>query len=511
MRKLAALSVVLVAIGASTLAEERVDEGVVAKIKAEAFQRSQVMETLSWLTDVHGPRLTNSPGYAAAAEWARQRMAAWGLSNARLEPWGTFGPGWSVDRFSVEMTAPSYARLIAYPLAWTRSTQGTVTGTPVLVEIAEKEDLAKYKGKLRGAIVMLNKPKAPVSRFTARASRFTGDELTAMGSAMQPGAPESLEAESAEWKKESELEDATAAFLKDEQIGVLLEPSVRDELGVEAASVSYYIDTGPWFPAFVLAKEHYGRLMRLLEKKIPVTLEIALRTTFHDKDTRGYNVLAEIPGSDPKLAPELVMLGGHLDSWHTGTGATDNASGCAVVLEAVRILQAVGAKPRRTVRVALWGGEEQDYYGSRGYVAARVGDIKTGAAGPEHGLISGYFNVDNGSGRIRGVHLQGNEGVRPIFESWLRPFAYLGATTLTVRNTGGTDHMLFNAAGVPGFQFLQDPLDYDTQTHHTDLDVYESVVPEDLQQASAIVASFVYHAAMRDEKLPRKPRPGPKS
>ena len=510
--KLRALAATLLVAAVTTLAaQEQADEKVIAAIKTEGFQRSHVMETLSWLTDVHGPRLTNSPGYRAAAEWAKTQLEQWGLVHAQLEPWGTFGPGWSVDRHSVEMVAPSYARLMAYPHAWTRSTPGAVTGRPVLVEIASKNDFPKYKGKLKGAIVLFNRPKAALSRFTAPARRYTDAELGGEAAAIHPGKPESYQAEMAEWEKEGLSNDREIMqFFRDEGIAVLLEPSVRDGLIVEVAALGYFIsNTDPWFPAFVVAKEHYGRLLRLLDKKVPVTLEITLKTTIHDQDLQGHNVVAEIPGADPAIGNQVVMLGGHLDSWHSGTGTADNAAGCAVAMEAVRILKAIGVRPRRTIRVALWDGEEQAFYGSVGYIKKHFGDPDTKATKPEQALVSAYFNVDNGSGRIRGVHLQGNEAVRPIFEAWLKPFNYLGATALTTHNTGGTDHLLFHAIGVPGFQFVQDPLDYETQVHHTSLDVYESAVADDLQQASVVLASFVYHAAMRDGMLPRHAMPPP--
>jgi hypothetical protein len=491
--------------------QERVDDRVLAAIKTEGFQRSQVMETLGWLTDVHGPRLTNSPGYRAAAEWARARAEQWGLAGAKLEPWGEFGPGWQVNRFSVEMRTPRYTRLVAYPQAWTRSTSGTVSGSPVLVEIASKDDFPKYKGKLKGAIVMLNKPRAPVSRFSAPSSRYTDDQLAELSRAIHPGAPESYQSELAEWEKQSLARDRDVmVFLREEGIAVLLEPSVRDGLSLEVASPGYFIAADPaWFPAFVVAKEHYGRILRLLERTTPVTLDVSLDTTFDRADLQGYNVIAEIPGADPQVGRQLVMLGAHLDSWHAGTGATDNGAGSAVVLEAMRILRAIGAKPRRTIRMALWGGEEQGFFGSLGYVKNHFGDPDTKALKPEQELVSAYFNIDNGSGRIRGVHLQGNEAVRPVFEAWLAPFNYVGATALTTHNTGGTDHLIFHAVGIPGFQFVQDPLDYGTATHHTSLDTYESAVADDLQQAAVVLASFVYNAAMRDEMLPRHPVPAP--
>ncbi len=486
-------------------AQETVDEVAIARIKMEGFQHSQVMETLSWLSDVYGPRLSASTNYRKAAEWARDQLTKWGLANANLEAWGDFGPAWSINRFSVEMIEPTYTRIVAYPHAWTPSTPGVVRGTPVAVAIASEADFDKYRGTLAGAIVMLGKPSAAASPFEPPSRRFTVTELTGQERATDPGEPESLAAEDEDYQKFLARSKATLDFLTKEKIAVLIEPSASDNNVVEAAGLGYYTGTEPRFPGFVISKEQYGRILRLLDKKIPVTLELSLTTTFDASDTKGYNVVADLPGSDPVLANEIVMLGGHFDSWHSGTGAVDNGAGSAVALEAVRIIRSLGLKPRRTIRIALWGGEEQDYFGSVGYVAAHFGNPRAGeAAKPEQAKVSGYFNVDNGSGRIRGVNLQGNELVRPIFEAWLEPFQYLEASTLTVRNTGGTDHMPFNAIGIPGFQFIQDPLDYDNRRHHTSIDVYEAASEADLQQASVILASLVYHAAMRDQMLPRR-------
>jgi hypothetical protein len=498
------------ALSGPATAQERVDEAVIARIKTESFQHSQVMKTLSWLCDVHGPRLTGSPGFKAASEWARGQLAKWGLVNARLEPWGKFGPGWSVERFSVEMTEPRYTRLIAYPHAWTPGTNGVVKGTPTLVEISSKDDFPKYKGKLKNAIVLFGKPTAQASRFEAPARRATAEQLTRGERAIDPGEPKDYFAAVDSFKKFTDKQREIVEFLRNEGIAVLLEPSVRDDNVIEVAGIGYFLGTDPYFPSFVVGKEQYGRMVRLLDLKIPVTLEISLTTKFYKEDGPSTNVIAEIPGTDPKLADQLVMLGGHLDSWDSGTGAEDNGAGSAVVLEVARILKTIGAQPRRTVRVALWAGEEEGYFGSTGYVKQHFGDPDTMELKPEQAKVSGYFNLDNGSGRIRGVNLQGNEAVRPIFEAYLKPFQYLEASTLTVRNTGGTDHVLFNAVGIPGFQFIQDPLDYGTRRHHTNIDVYEGAIEEDLKQAAAIMASFVYHAAMRDEMLPRTPLPQPR-
>jgi Zn-dependent M28 family amino/carboxypeptidase len=306
------------------------------------------------------------------------------------------------------------------------------------------------------------------------------------------------------------MQEKMMKLLREEGTAVLLEPS-RGEHGTlfVGGGGSRSMGSDPALPSLVVAIEHYSRIARLLEKGLPVKLEINIQNRFYEDDSLGYNVVAEIPGTDKKLKDEVVMLGGHLDSWHAGTGATDNAAGCAVAMEAVRILKAIGVQPRRTIRIALWSGEEQGLLGSRGYAQKHFGDRGTMRLKPEHEKFSAYFNLDNGTGKIRGVYLQGNDAVRPIFEAWLKPFHDLGANTLTIRNTGGTDHLSFDAVGLPGFQFIQDRIDYDTRTHHTNMDVYDHALDGDLIQASVIMASFVYHTAMRDEKLPRKPLPKP--
>jgi len=491
-------------------AQEAFDQQMIARIKAEGFQNSQAMEIVSYLTDVSGPRLTNSPALRAAQEWSRDRLKGWGLENAQLEAWGTFGPGWSVKKFSAEMTEPQYAALIAYPKAWTPSTKGTVAGKPIIVEVKSKADFEKYRGKLRGAIVMNGKPTSTRGGFAPDATRITDAEIAKMAEAINPGEPKSYWEEEKEWIEILARQREITKFFRDEGVAVLLEASARDHAVVRVQGF-YDFNEADNLPSFVVAREHYGRIYRMLEKSVPVKLEFNLQTVFHTEDTNGYNVVAEITGADSRLKDEVVMIGGHLDSWHGGTGATDNAAGCAVMMEAMRILKAVRARPRRTIRIALWSGEEQDYFGSLGYVRNHFGDPKTIELKPEHAKLSGYFNLDNGTGKIRGINLQGNEAVRSIFETYLKPFAYLNASTLTTLNSGGTDHMSFDAVGLPGFQFIQDPIDYSTRTHHTNVDTYEYVIEDDLKQSAVIVASLIYHVAMRDVKLPRKPLPKPQA
>jgi carboxypeptidase Q len=510
-----ALTVLLAAAGAgASEGRERVDEEVIASIRAEAFQRSAVMDTVRVLADRHGPRLGGSPEFAEAARWARDRLAALGLDNARLEPFQQEGPAWTLERFSVEMTEPRYMRVVAEPQTWSPPIEGVLRGRPVLVDIRSPAHFAAHRGKLRGAIVMNGRPGTEPRDPELPSGRYTDEDLARRAAQTDPGArgfgpftPRSYRLSREAAAKRRAAAQEMRDFFVTEQVAALITPSRVPELLVTADSASARLATTR-FPAFVMATEHYGRIARLLENGVPVTLALALEARFH-AEAIGVNVLAEIPGTDPRLKDELVMLGAHLDSVHSGTGATDDAAGCAVMMEAVRILKAIGAHPRRTIRIALWGSEELGHLGSRAYVKRHFGDPDTLALKPDHGRLSAYFNLDNGSGRIRGVYLQGNEAVRPIFEEYLRPFHYLGAATLTILNTGGTDHEDFDAVGLPGFQFIQDAHDYETRVSHSSLDVYESVHEEDLKQAAAVVAGFVHHTAIRDERLPRKPLPSP--
>ncbi len=503
------------------------DTAMLNRIWLEGTNNSRVMEHLSWLADVFGPRIPGSPAFNKAAAWAVQRFKDLGLSNAAIEPAGELGLGWSCDYVSVHMTAPSYLPILAYPRPWTGSTNGKITGSPVRAVIASKADMEKYKGQLKGAIVLLAEPRPVRPNFNPPAKRYdekslSDEEQTPIP--VKPAKPYEPESGPVKWE---ELE----AFFKAEEVGCLIEPSTgRADFGT--VHVDAYGGNGQDYvlrgqsPRIIVEAEHYNRICRILDLKVPVTLEIEVRTTFYDKDTQGYDVTAEIPGTDKK--DELVMLGGHLDSWTGGTGAVDDAAGCAVAMEAVRILKALGVKPRRTIRAAFWTGEEEGFYGSRGYVARHFGDTDKQSlakmnfdeleknwrnplgdstkvlAKPEYAKISGYFNYDNGSGRIRGVYLQENFQVRPIFEAWMKPLKDLGVATLALQNTEGTDHLPFDYIGIPGFQFIQDPLDYFPWLHHTNQDVYDHAVPEDLIQSAVVMAYFVYQTAMREEMLPRK-------
>ena len=494
------------------LASENLDQAMLNKIKQEGMNNSKVMETAFYLTDVSGPRLSNSAGLHNAEEWAVSKLSSWGLEKAQREAWGIFGKGWEIQKFYVAMTAPYYDQLIAAPKAWTPGTNGPASGQVVLIDVIKEEDLARYAGKLKNRIVITALPEPMKTSFEPDAKRYTEEDLAKLLAPTVPRSPSptntSNEDRMATYRARLAFRNRLHEFLQKE--GASLVISYRGGTHgtfFTSNGASYAADAAPVLPEFEMSGEDYGRLVRLVEAGIPVNLEYESKTRFQDADLKGYNVIAEIPGSDKKLKSEIVMLGGHLDSWHTGTGATDNAAGCAVMMEAVRILKAVNAKPKRTIRVALWSGEEQGIHGSRNYVKNHFADPATMALKPEHGLVSAYFNLDNGTGKIRGIYTQGNEAVNPIFQQWLASFKDMGATTVTNRNTGGTDHLSFDAVGIPGFQFVQDPIEYGTRTHHTNQDTYERLQADDLKQASVIVASFVYNAANRKDKLPRKPLP----
>lgn len=525
---------------AQQVAQEKVDLEVINKIKTEGLERSQVMETLSWMTDVIGPRLTGSPQLKAANEWTKNKMAEWGLQNAHLEAWGPFGRGWSLTRLSVQMVEPQYSPLIAYPKAWTPGTSGMVKGNVVLAEVKTAGDLEKYRGKLKGAIVFTAPARDVKAQFKAQGERLSDEELLKLANADTPGGAQGNRNYSEDalrrFREMRELSQKMDEFFRAEGPAVIVEPSRPGANGMGDGGTIFVQSGGPRekdapqaFPSLVMAAEHYNRIVRMVQKGVAVSLEVEIGAQFHDNDMMAYNTIAEIPGTDKK--DEVVMLGGHLDSWHAGTGATDNAAGCAVAMEAVRIIQALGLRPRRTIRVALWSGEEQGLLGSRAYVNEHFASRPAPPAGaqrdpiammrgmnagplslkPEHAKLSGYFNLDNGTGKIRGVYLQGNEAVRPIFREWLKPFRDMGAATLTISNTGGTDHLAFDGVGLPGFQFIQDEVEYETRTHHSNMDVWDRIQAADMKQASIIMAAFVWLTANRDEMLPRKPLPQPQA
>ena len=488
----------------------------VALIKDEGLQRSQVMDTLWYLTDVHGPRLTNSPAIRAAAAWAEGRLRDWGVSNVREETWGPFGRGWVNDRIAANVIAPQPFPLLTAPRAWTPSTDGPVKADVAVTAIRAEADFAAWTGKLSGKVV-LNNPIADVRMVMAPLGRrYTDQELIDIqaqqvnpgrGRGARPGGGRGGT------PPDPNFRDKLTAFFAKEGVVATLEPaSGRNDHGsilVTNAPASYYGTTPPMMtPQLMVASEQYNRILRLVDGKVPVQVEIDIRNRFVGDTLDSFNVVAELPGTDK--AAEVVMLGAHFDSWHSGTGATDNAAGSATMMEAMRILKATGLPLRRTVRLALWTGEEQGLLGSRAYVKKHFADRDTMALLPEHAQLSGYFNMDNGGGAIRGVFLQGNEAVRPVFAAWMEPFRSLGMTTLAMRNTGSTDHVPFDDVGLSGFQFIQDPLEYGTDSHHSNNDVYDRLQPEDLMKNAVIIASFVYHTANRDELLPRKPLPRPR-
>jgi carboxypeptidase Q len=523
--------------------QERVDLGVVDRIKTEAFDHSRVMDHLYQISEGHGPRLTWSGGYEDAAKWAVAELGRMGLENVHTEKWEPRGRNWMLQQSSVELLEPRYQQLTAAPLAWSGSTNGPVTGELVYAPFsasfrdgpkksadALKAYEAKWSGKLRGKIVLLSVPRVPEPQSNPQFRRWTAAQLTDLESAPDPTAkltarkldelewpenqadfgkffgslPNSLMEQLYDLYGESVAE--RGRFLAKEGVaGVLLADERAHEglLFAEAAGGFKSSDAAP--PTFVITAEQYDRIARAVEKKLPVSVRLNLKAAVSSADADGMNIIGEIRGG--ARADEIVMIGAHFDSWHTGTGATDNGTGSAVMLEVVRILKSLHLQMDRTVRIGLWGGEEEGLFGSRAYVKEHFADPKTMRTTAEHAKLSGYFNLDNGSGKIRGVYLQGNDAMRPIFQSWLGPFRDLGVTAITIRNTGGTDHLSFDAVGLPGFQFIQDPLDYGTITHHSDMDTYDHAIPADLMQASAVIATVVYEAANRKEMLPRRELP----
>ena len=504
------------------IAAENVDLSALNRIKTEAFEHSKVMDHMFYLTDVNGPRLTGSPNYQAAGDWAVARLKEYGLVNVKEEKWGPFGRGWANKHFEMAMVEPQYSPLTGVVVGWTAGTNGVVTGEPMMVNIAKEEDFAKYKGKLMGKIVMTQPASELAFPTTAPGHRYTMDELNAEAEAPMPG-PSGLgprrpnfpgfdpnmtpEERRKAMEERRKFQEKVAEFYKTE--GVIAQVTLgRGEGGIVfgPSPRSYDVKMPLPLPSVVLAAEHYNRIARLMAHKIPVKLALDIKNEINDQNLDSFNITGEIPGSGDKK-DEIVMVGGHFDSWNYSTGATDNGAGSAVAMEVMRILKQSGVTMNRTVRIGLWGGEEEGLLGSRAYVKEHFADPEVMKPTAEHAKLSGYFNLDNGTGKIRGVYLQGNDMMRPIFEAWLAPFKDLGATTITIRNTGGTDHLSFDAVGIPGFQFIQDPMDYDSRTHHSNMDNYDRIQAGDLMQASAIMASCVYNTATRAEMLPRKPLP----
>jgi carboxypeptidase Q len=500
-------------------AQEKLDMDMLNKIRKEGLENSHVMEIAFHLTDASGPRLTSSPGFFRAANWAKDEMSRWGLSNAQLELWGEFGKGWELQKSYVAMTSPYYKPFIAFPKSWTKGTNGLKNGEIILVNLKDSTDLEKYRGKLAGKIILLYRTDTLKQSFTSDAHRYTDEELDKMAKAQPQQSQQQMDtAQRRRFREQFQRGQGSAQLINRFKEMALQEnalaafsdqPRLHDgTIAVQGGGA--YSKTSPEnLLDIVISMEDYQMLLRLVKAGVPVKLEMDVKTAFTNPDGKAYNVVAEIKGTDPKLKDEIVMLGGHLDSWHSGTGATDNAAGCTVMMEVMRILKSLNVKPRRTIRIALWSGEEEGLLGSRAYVKNHFADTANGkwVLKPEYNKFSSYFNIDNGTGKVRGIYLQGNDKVRDIFAQWLQPFNDLGATTITISNTGGTDHQSFDRVGLPGFQFIQDAIEYDTRTHHTNMDTYDHLIADDLKQIATIVCGFVYDAAMRDEKLPRKEMP----
>jgi hypothetical protein len=526
-------------------ATETLDMAAYQKIRDEGLNHSHIMEFASALMDGIGSRLTGSPNLKKANEWTRDTLTKIGLENAHLDDWGEFGMGWQQLNTWARMVTPDTAVLIVQATPWSPSTSGPVTGDVVFVNIQSEKDMDQYKGKLAGKVVLYGAMREvpPVDKVLFE--RYTEKELEDLaeypvtaggGGGVSPDMQRRIQA----FVERGKLMDKLAQFFVDEKVAAVIEPSrdgkngggsggtLFDDNGATLGRTPYLAEKKVRTPVIVAAIESYGRLYRLIQAHVPVTVEMDVETKFTGEHEHGFDTVAEIPGSDPALKDQVVMVGGHLDSWIAGTGATDNGAGTVVAMEVVRILKALDLKPRRTIRIALWTGEEQGLFGSKGYAKEHFGsaplstapdqvalpEFMRRAAGPldvkpEQKLISGYFNIDNGSGKVRGIYTQGNSAIAPIFAQWMAPLKDLGVTTISNRNTGGTDHLSFDAVGIPGFQFIQDDLDYETRTHHSNDDTYERLQPADLKQIATVEAIFVYNAAQRDQMLPRKPFPHP--
>jgi carboxypeptidase Q len=517
------LAVLLVVVPSFRSEEETVDLEVLTRIREEGFNNSQVMMTAGHLCDVIGPRLTGSQGYREAHEWTRQQLENWGLEGARLDSWD-FGRGWEIEHVSVHLRQPYSAPLIAFPLAWTPGTDGAVRSKAIVASLASEQDLVAHKGKLAGMILLLADAAQLRVHDKPDLQRYSEQDLEDLKQYRIPG--DRRRRGDMDWRKRREFLMSLNTFLLEEKVLAVIWPAGGDggTLQLVRAGVSQRKEEAGSVPYLIVAAEQYNQMIRLLERKVEVELELDIRVRFPQEEQKGHNTIAQIPGTD--LRDETVMVGGHIDSWYAGTGATDNAAGVSVAMEAVRILKAIGVQPRRTIRIGLWGGEEQGFLGSQDYVRkylaaqTETADPETNRGPerreggrlelkPEHSKFSAYYNLDNGTGKIRGIYLQGNAALQPVFEAWLKPVADLGAKTVTMRSTGGTDHLPFNSVGLPGFQFIQDPIEYSSRTWHTNMDVYDRLQAEDLMQASVIMAWFAYNTAMRSEMLPRKPMASP--
>ncbi len=512
------LLLIAACISGSILLGQDMNAVATEKIKSEGLSNSKVMDLAFHLTDASGPRLTNSPGFFRAANWAKEEMTRMGLVNAALEPWGDFGKGWEQTRCYIAVTSPYYLPIIAIPRAWTGSTPGkkNISGEVMLINAKDSAELYQnYSGKIKGRIVMFYSTDTLHPSFKPDGDRLADSTLQKMANAKPDTArgPRNANQQQMNARRQQQaLQRQLGTFYAAEKPGLVLSMSRAGNNGTLFVQNggSYAKDAKNEYAWVMLSSDDYLRIQRLVSAGQKVEIEADVKTRFTDDDIKGYNVVAEIPGTDPVLKDELVMLGGHLDSWHGATGATDNAAGCSVMMEVMRILKATGLQPRRTIRIALWSGEEEGLLGSRAYVKNHFADPADMLLKPDHPKVAAYYNLDNGTGKVRGIYLQGNKNAGPVFEKWLEPFYELGARTITISNTGGTDHLSFDGVGIPGFQFIQDPIEYDTRTHHTNMDTYDHLVPDDLKQAATVIACFVYNTAQRDEKIPRKELPKPR-
>jgi hypothetical protein len=511
-------TIVLAALTIAGAQSEPLDFQTIGRIRDEGLTRSQVMDHISWLSDVYGPRLTGSPAIEQASEWAMKKFNDWGLSNVHQERW-KFGKGWSLVRFGATLLEPQVQPIIGYPQSWSAGTKGTVVAEVARAQIASESDFAKYRGKLAGKIV-LTQPARTVRLLEGPIVLRMNDKWTAEAETTpvpQPDQPVRTDPAFRQKLQDFYLAEGVVATFdrgsnSDMSAGgsELTWDQQRPDGGTIFPTGTGARDenAGRGVPSVTLAVEHYNRMIRVLEKNLPVKVELNVDVRFHDETAlNGFNTIADLPGGD--LAAEVVLLGAHLDSHPYGTGATDNATGSAAMMEALRILKTIGLKPRRTIRVALWGGEEQGLLGSRAYVREHLADVDTMALKPEHARLAAYFNSDNGTGRIRGLWLQGNMAVRPIFEQWMLPLKDLGVNILGPRSVAATDHVSFDRAGLPAFQFLVERLEYNSRTHHSNMDTFDRVQRDDMVQQATVIAVFAYEAAMRGEKLPRKALPMP--
>ena len=523
-------------------AVENIDLTMYSRIREEGFKHSHVMEFGAALADGIGPRLTGSPNMAKANAWTRDTLTAIGLSNAHLEDWGEFGMGWQQINTWARMVSPDPEPLWLQAAPWSPSTAGPVKGEVVYVDLATTK-LEELKGKLAGKIILLGAMRATPDITEALFSRYTDAELKEMETYPTPGGAgrglpqgQTIETYMAERRRIAAARTEALKMFASEGVAAIITPSrdggkgggtgiIYDDNGANLAQAAQKPENKVTIPNAVMMIEHYNRLARMVQAKVPVTVEVNIETKFTGDHEHGFDTVAEIPGVDPKLKEQVVMVGGHLDSWISGTGATDNGAGSIVAMEAVRILKALGIEPKRTIRIALWSGEEEGLFGSAGYVKQHFGTFQdppaeagTPAFMRQHGpltttkeweTLDAYYNLDNGTGKVRGVYTQENYVIGPIFKQWIAPLADLGVTTISYRNTGGTDHLSYDAVGLPGFQYIQDPMDYETRTHHSDMDTYDRLHAADLEQAAVVEAIFLYNTSQREEMMPRKPFPHP--